>query len=221
MSNKIDDLTKGQQEQKRGMKKLLEQITWINATLEEEANKGKTSQNWTTILRRFDGSVDFYRGWNEYRQGFGNPPNGEFFIGLEKLHELTTAAANIELKIILRDWQGEERYAIYSAFQIADQSEKYKIKKLGEYSGTAGDSLSYNRGLKFSTFDADNDNSRGNCAEALMGAWWFSDCSASHFFGAYNTKRESETGGIVWFHWKYSSRYSFKYAEMLIKATLV
>lgn len=32
------------------------------------------------IQRRMDGSVNFYRGWDEYRNGFGNV-DSEFWIG--------------------------------------------------------------------------------------------------------------------------------------------
>uniref|UniRef100_A0A1I8MTC3 Uncharacterized protein n=1 Tax=Musca domestica TaxID=7370 RepID=A0A1I8MTC3_MUSDO len=128
----------------------------------------------TTILRRMDGSVDFYRNWTEYKTGFGNPPNGEFFIGLEKLHQLTTAAENIELKIILRDWEGEERYAVYDGFQIADEGKNYKIAILGDYSGNAGDAMEYHKGQQFST--RDKNSTAYNCAQWSEGAWWFHSC---------------------------------------------
>ncbi|XP_061388356.1 angiopoietin-4-like, partial [Musca vetustissima] len=125
--------------------------------------------NWTTIARRKDGSVNFYRNWRSYKMGFGNPPHGEYFIGLERLHELTTAVPNIELKVILRDWQGEDRYALYDGFQIGNEAEKYRLKVLGKYSGTAGDSLAYHKGMKFTTFDEDNDNNDVIVLQIIVG----------------------------------------------------
>ncbi|KAH8263418.1 hypothetical protein KR044_008753, partial [Drosophila immigrans] len=48
---------------------------------------------------------------------------------------------------------------------------------IGEHTGDAKDSLFFNVGSKFTTFDSDNDASRGNCAQLQMGSWWYNDCS--------------------------------------------
>ena len=40
------------------------------------------------MQRRFDGSVNFSRTWDEYRDGFGTL-DGEFWLGNKYLHELT------------------------------------------------------------------------------------------------------------------------------------
>lgn len=58
-------------------------------------------------------------------------------------------------------------YAHYTAFSIGPNSQGYPLKLLGGYSGTAGDSLSYHAGAKFSTKDFDLDSwEGGSCAKS-------------------------------------------------------
>jgi hypothetical protein len=35
-----------------------------------------------------DGTVDFYKNWQQYKQGFGDP-RGEFWLGNDHIYELT------------------------------------------------------------------------------------------------------------------------------------
>ena len=47
---------------------------------------------WTVFQKRLNGSVDFYRYWNDYKCGFGDL-NSEFWLGLDKIHRLTSRHA--------------------------------------------------------------------------------------------------------------------------------
>ena len=176
---------------------------------------------WTVFQRRQDGSVDFYRYWTDYENGFGNL-TGEFWLGLSKIHRLTKEGSNT-LRVDLGDFEGNTSYANYSTFSISDGSTEY-ILTVGGYSGTAGDGLitdstytiAHNHnGMKFSTRDNDNDKDSGNCANYWNGAWWFNVCFQSHLNGPYYT---NPTGagtwrGIIWYDWK-GNDYTLKFTEM-------
>jgi len=73
---------------------------------------------WTIILRRMDGSVDFYRNWTAYKNGFGDM-DGEIFLGLDKIHALTTERKQ-ELLVVFEDFEGDEKYELYDEFAIGD-----------------------------------------------------------------------------------------------------
>ena len=88
---------------------------------------------WTVFQKRIDGSVDFYRGWADYKKGFGNL-SGEFWLGLDKIHRLTNSDT-FKLRVDLEDWEGETRFAEYDTFAIGDEASKYRLS-LGSYSGT-------------------------------------------------------------------------------------
>lgn len=127
------------------------------------------------IQNRDEGGVSFYRNWAEYKHGFGNI-GGEFWIGLEKLYELTSSRIH-EILIEMEDFEGVTRKAKYTHFAIGSEKENFALVLLGKYSGDAGDAMSYHAGQKFSTFDLDNDSwPEGNCAQAHTGAWWFNAC---------------------------------------------
>ncbi|PFX28054.1 Ryncolin-4 [Stylophora pistillata] len=168
---------------------------------------------WTVFQKRLDGSVNFYRGWTDYKNGFGNL-NGEFWLGLEKIHRLTTTKKR--LRVDLMDTTGYTAYAEYEMFAVTSARTKYKLS-LGSYSGTAGDSLSLHRGYFFSTKDQDNDNWSGHCAVTFKGAWWYEDCHHSNLNGLYHRgKHSSYADGVNWRHWR-GHYYSVKRAEMKIR----
>ena len=166
---------------------------------------------WTVFQRRQDGSVDFYRNWTDYEDGFGNL-NGEFWLGLGKINRLTKEQSNT-LRVDLGDFDGNTSYAQYTTFSVGNSTTEYNLT-VGGYSGTAGDSLTYHNGMKFSTRDNDNENDSRHCALLFFGAWWFRGCFHSHLNGPYyHNPVVNNSNGIIWGHWK-GYHYSLKFTEM-------
>ncbi|KAL9966945.1 hypothetical protein ACROYT_G025093 [Oculina patagonica] len=169
---------------------------------------------WTVIQKRFDGSVDFYRGCADYKTGFGDL-NGEFWLGLDKIHRLTKYRRYM-LRVDLEDTSGNKAFAKYDMFAVSSERTKYQLS-LGSYSGTAGDSLSGHRGHPFTTKDQDNDSWGSNCAVAFKGAWWYTACHASNLNGRYHHGAHSSyADGVNWYTWK-GYHYSAKRSEMKIR----
>nr|XP_029717480.1 ficolin-2-like isoform X1 [Aedes albopictus] len=169
---------------------------------------------WIVVQYRFDGSVDFYRNWTEYRNGFGNL-GGEFWIGLEKLHHLTKGGDH-QLIVELKTFSGSYEYAQYDEFQIGTEAEKYALKKLGRYSGTAGDGLKTHKNKQFSTHDSDNDEAPGSCATMFKGAWWYENCYSSNLNGLY--KKGNHKDSMNWYH-QINKLEGLAYSRMMIRKT--
>ncbi|XP_005183359.2 angiopoietin-related protein 2 [Musca domestica] len=200
---------KAEQQQLQQQNKLLQKLQQIE-------NLTKISE--TVILRRQDGSVDFDRTWQEFKQGFGDA-SGEFFIGLDNIHKLTNSGP-CELLIVLEAWDNERRYAKYNNFVVGSEREYYKLHSLGQYSGTAGDDFSYNVGQKFTTRDLDNDLlPNANCAVRYRGAWWHTACYKCNLNGPYKKGRvpDIELGQIVQWHAFRGNQTSLKFAEMTVR----
>ncbi|XP_062596825.1 fibrinogen C domain-containing protein 1-B-like [Saccostrea cucullata] len=154
---------------------------------------------WTVIQKRQDGDVDFYRTWIEYKDGFGNASKN-YWIGNDAIHSLTKDR-NQKLRIDLKSYNGEEIYAEYSTFYIGDEDNKYTLTVSG-YNGTAGDSMTYHNGMKFTTKDQDNDMRSSNCAIQYHGAWWYNECYASNLNGEYAQSAVYGKQYMVWYYWK-------------------
>ncbi|XP_028449366.1 tenascin-R [Perca flavescens] len=165
---------------------------------------------WIVFQRRQNGLTDFSRKWSDYRVGFGNLED-EFWLGLDNIQRLA-AQGRYEMRIDMRDGQ-ESVYANYDKFSIGDARNLYKLR-IGEYNGTAGDSLSYHQGRPFSTKDRDNDIAVTNCALSYKGAWWYKNCHRANLNGKYGESRHSQ--GINWYHWK-GHEFSIPFVEMKMR----
>ncbi|XP_066840289.1 microfibril-associated glycoprotein 4-like [Anser cygnoides] len=175
---------------------------------------------WTVFQKRFNGSVSFFRGWNDYRFGFGRA-DGEYWLGLQTLH-LLTLQGRYELRVELEDFENNTASATYGTFAlsphaISAEEDGYTLHVGRFVDGGAGDSLSYHHGQKFSTFDRDQDLYVQNCAALSSGAWWFKSCHFSNLNGFYlGGAHLSYANGINWAQWK-GFYYSLRKSEMKIR----
>ncbi|KAM3928378.1 angiopoietin-1 [Leptodactylus fuscus] len=171
---------------------------------------------WTVIQHREDGTVDFQRGWKEYKMGFGSP-SGEFWLGNEFIFAITSQR-QYSLRIDLMDWEGNHAHSQYDRFHIGNEKQNYRLYLKG-HSGTAGKQSSLIlHGADFSTKDADNDNCMCKCALMLTGGWWFDACGPSNLNGMYYTagQNHGKLNGIKWHYFKGPS-YSLRSTTMMIR----
>jgi ficolin len=168
---------------------------------------------WTVFQRRKDGSENFYRNWATYKEGFGEL-YGEFWLGLDKIHRLSASCATLRVDMMATD--NSKAYATYEDFTIGNEKSSY-VMHIGRYSGTAGDSLTYNNNMKFSTYDRDNDKWSSNCASSSssgLGSWWYKHCTAVNLNGQYRYG-DSSRSNVIWESFK--STASLKKVEMKLK----
>ncbi|GFN94691.1 tenascin-r [Plakobranchus ocellatus] len=163
---------------------------------------------WIVIQRRTTGNVDFYRDWVTYKEGFGSLDD-DFWLGNDNIHSITSSGT-YELRIDFK-YKGKSAFAHYSTFSIDDENKNYALR-LGDYDGTAGDSLNYHRRQQFSTFDRDNDDSSGNCAVVYSGGWWYGMCHHSNLNGKWmaDVHKGLQWGGL-------SGSDSVSYSEMKLR----
>lgn len=172
---------------------------------------------WTVLQRRKDGSVNFFRNWENYKKGFGNI-DSEYWLGLENIHILAKQG-DYRLMVELEDWERKKVYAEYSSFRLESESEGYRLR-LGTYQGNAGDSLSSHNGKPFTTLDRDKDAfTGGNCAHFHKGGWWYNACGQTNLNGVWypgGVYRSKFQDGIFWADYG-GGFYSLKSVRMMIR----
>ncbi|XP_066299989.1 microfibril-associated glycoprotein 4-like [Branchiostoma lanceolatum] len=174
-------------------------------------------QGWTVLQRRQDGSVDFFRTWDEYKRGFGNLTT-EFWLGNDNIHMLTNQA-RYKLRVDLETWDGEAIYALYRTFSVSDEASSYKLT-VGNHSGTADNALWFNGGNTFVTYDRDTPIGR---ARMFRSAGWLDQSYFPSLNGVYYTPQTVPTqpgmllDTIRWHRRKLTRHYPLlKFVEMRI-----
>ena len=175
--------------------------------------------------RRCDGTENFYRGWTDYENGFGNV-KGEHWLGLKKISCLTKVPVKTKLRIDLADFAGHSKFACYDHFHVGTPNTNYRLT-IGGYQnwgiGAAGDSMTRSgstnlNGMPFSTHDRDNDRYSLNCAVSWSGAWWYNRCTDSNLNGLYLDGR-SDNDGVTWEYFNATAPryYTLRYSDMKLR----
>ena len=127
---------------------------------------------WIVIQRRnanINGTVNFTRNWEDYENGFGDL-DGEFWIGLRNMHELTNKQ-EVELQVSV--WNDDDDLITwnYPTFSVGDADSYYRLTLRGGTGDGDIDAVYLSNGHYFSTFD--RDYSSRNCAISHKAGWWY------------------------------------------------
>ncbi|XP_040215034.1 ficolin-1-B-like isoform X2 [Rana temporaria] len=167
---------------------------------------------WIVFQRRYDGTVNFFRDWKDYKRGFGNQLS-EFWLGNDNIHLLTSSGTH-ELRVDLTDYENNYSFAAYASFAILGEKDNYQLKIGAFTGGSAGDSLGHHNNSPFTTKDKDNDEYPTNCAAEFKAAWWYAKCHTANLNGLYlRGAHESYANGVIWESAK-GFYYSYKITEM-------
>ena len=128
LENKLDSLEDQiavLKDKSRGqVEKSMEKVNLLQTSLKENlCQLDSDNGGWIVIQRTHDGEVDFYRTWDNNKNGFGTLDT-EFWLGNEKIHAITSTA-RYELRVDLK-YNGQSKYARYDRFSIADERSNYK-----------------------------------------------------------------------------------------------
>lgn len=127
-------------------------------------------------------SSDFAKNWNEYKEGFGSIQQNSYWMGLEKIHQLTKSG-DYGLEVTLKR-DGTIKTINYDSFKISGEEDKFRLSLSGFKPGTSGlpDHLQYHNAKQFTTRDQDNDEHGANCAQSYgkSGWWYISGCYWVH-----------------------------------------
>ncbi|XP_071177736.1 techylectin-5A-like [Mytilus edulis] len=157
------------------------------------------SGGWTIVQRRVDDSVDFYRYWKDYKNGFGSVSENHW-LGNDNLHILTKTR-NYVVRFEVQDFNNNTAYAEYQSFRVDNEASQYRVTFSG-YTGTAGNGFELNNGMKFTTRDRDNDLHKYHCGQGQKGAWWYNACAKSSLNGIYAPEGTTGAKTIYWKLWR-------------------
>lgn len=146
----------------------------------------------------------FSKNFADYKAGFES--KGESWLGLEKLHQLTSKSA-YSLRITMTDFDSKTYVAENEQFQVGP-GDAYTLSVSGfnKAKSTLGDSMISDNGgwilkrMKFTTMNKDQDKHSSNCAASYKGGWWYNRCMAANPTGLSTTSKKNGWQYVVYYH---------------------
>ncbi|XP_013419011.2 angiopoietin-related protein 2-like [Lingula anatina] len=164
-------------------------VHWIYSHGMKRAVQVYCEQGWTVLMRRTSDELNFTREWTEFRNGFGDVA-GDHWLGLEAFHHLTNQG-NYSLMTEVRDVLTDTYFShVLVNFTVEPEETHYTLGHFpqGEGNLSNGEPWLSIQGMKFSTYESDNDLiNNHNCAESYAGGWWYNSCSEVSLTGKYST----------------------------------
>ncbi|XP_072030010.1 uncharacterized protein [Amphiura filiformis] len=80
---------------------------------------------WTVFQKREFGSVEFNRGWEEYKSGFGYV-GSDFWLGNEHIFTITNQK-KYEMRIDIQEVDGTKHFITHELFRLGDETNAYRL----------------------------------------------------------------------------------------------
>uniref|UniRef100_A0A914X702 Fibrinogen C-terminal domain-containing protein n=1 Tax=Plectus sambesii TaxID=2011161 RepID=A0A914X702_9BILA len=163
---------------------------------------------WTVIQRRIDDNLSFYdKLWNDYKVGFNNGLENNFWLGNDIIHVLTNKNSNVAVRVDI--WGDRNPNStnpngswseMHNGIIIDDEAHFYRLHLLSGKAATyEDDNLSLSSGLNFSTVDAIHGPSPSCYSSAYQsGGWWLYGCSDGDLNGKYVPPKWGTGYGFSW-----------------------
>ncbi|ESO12578.1 hypothetical protein HELRODRAFT_159138 [Helobdella robusta] len=178
-----------------------------------------TKAGWLVIHQANVSSVEsFKKSWDQYKYGFGNLNEGNYWLGNDYVSQMTWMMPNVtwRLHVSVQASANKKFYSTeYWRFRIKSEKELYAIELAGNVPRDAGDAfnnVTYPTWITnfrpFLTFDRKND-ACFNCTCAGLSGWWYNVCGVSSL-----TKNPQDWGTLQ--KATSSANYSVIYSTMMI-----